>query len=546
MTIPVTVLQQRTIADTQADWAQSVPFNQFDPSTGTLLDAEFMTAGTIDASASFENLAPVSAIVNLGVAATIDATAEGIGNVASLTPEAVASVNLGAFQGTFDGTLDFSGPSGTVLPDIMATETQEAIVTPGLLGAGTVTSIAPLLGTGTFDVDVSSYATSTVEGNGNLAVLLHGSVGATLSLQYHAAVPSAGGGGDDDAGVFTADVPIFAPGFLISNLTTTTPQVITLQSQTSGWTGSASFTQFDPALGTLDEILLNVGNTLVGTFAAANLESVPVTVSMTENASMTVATPGDTAGLIANAGAWDWDSFTLGAYDGSTDFSGTSGRLDTFPSFPFTDATSYATLTDGTDLSAFTGAGTIALPVSTAGTSTVTGPSNLLEEITQQTGGTVSVSYVYTPIAEPAASGDGGGTGMPKISSVTGTGEWAANAPGLSFIGGGVSETYVTAKPGETFTIGSGANATINDFSPTAGDKLNLTMLLSGAALTPDLSNLGSFLSAEAAPQNAAGDVDTTLSISGPGGAASVVLANTSSISVLDLVSDNALVLPSH
>src|SRR5580658_426328 len=445
MTIPVTILQQRTIADTQADWAQTVPFNQFDPATGTLLDAEFMTAGTIDASASFENLAPVAATVNLGVAATIDATAEGIGNVASLTPEAVASVNLGAFQCTFDGTLDFVGPSGAVLPDITATETQMATVTPGLAGIGTLTSIAPLLGTGTFDVDVSSYATSTVEGNGNLAVLLHGSVGATLSLEFHVAAPSGGGG--DDAGVNTINTVFFGPEALISNWTTTAPQVVTLQSQTSGWTGSASFNQFNPALGTLDEILLNVGNTLVGTFSAANLENVPATVSMTESASMTVATPGDATGVIANAGASD--SFALGAYDGSTDFTGTSGRTDVLNIVPFT-STTRGTLIGGADLSAFTGTGTIILPVGTAGTSTVTGPSNLLEEITQQTGGTVSVGYVYTPFsggnAEPGAAGDSGDTGMPQTSSVSGTSEWAANAPGLVFIGG-VRETYETAKP---------------------------------------------------------------------------------------------------
>jgi hypothetical protein len=545
MTIPVTILQQRTIADTQADWAQTLPFNQFDPTTGNLLDAVFTTAGTIDASASFENLAPVAATVNLGVAATIDAAAEGIGNVASLTPEAVASVNLGAFQGTFAGALDFSGPSGAVLPDITATETQEAMVTPGLAGAGTITSIAPLLGTGTFDVDVTSYATSTVEGNGNLAVLLHGSVGADLSLEYHAAISSGGGGGDDAADGNLSVYSVYnSPAVLIANLTTTAPQVVTLQSQTSGWTGSASFAQFNPALGTLDEILLNVGNTLVGTFSAANLESVPAGVAMTENASMTVATPGDASGPTANAGASD--SFTLSAYDGSTDFSGTSGRSDTQAVVPFETPTNHATLTDGTDLSAFTGTGTIALQVSTIGTSTVTGPSNLLEEITQQTGGTVSVSYVYTPSSDgPAAPGDGG-TGGPKGSPVAGAGEWAANAPGLLFIGGGVSATYVAAKPGETFLIGAGADAMINDFSLTDGDRLNLTTLLGGATLAPDLSNLGSFLSAAAATQNAAGGFDTTLSISGPGGAASVVLESSGSITVLDLVSNNALVLPPH
>ena len=178
MSVPVTIFQQKTIACTPGDWAQTVPFNQFDPSTGNLLDAVFTTVGSIDASASIENLAPAAAIVNLGVAATIIATAPDIGNVASLTPVAVASVNLGAYQGTFDGTLDFGGPSGAVLPEITASDTQAAVITPGTSGT------SPLLGTGTFDVDVTSYATSTVAGNGNLAVLLHGGAGAALPLRY--------------------------------------------------------------------------------------------------------------------------------------------------------------------------------------------------------------------------------------------------------------------------------------------------------------------------------------------------------------------------
>jgi hypothetical protein len=71
-------------------------------------------------------------------------------------------------------------------------------------------------------------------------------------------------------------------------------------------------------------------------------------------------------------------------------------------------------------------------------------------------------------------------------------------------------------------------------------------MLLAGAPLAHDLSNLGSFLSAAASTQNAAGDFDTALSISGPGGAASVVLEGSGSITVLSLVSSNALVLPPH
>jgi hypothetical protein len=549
MTIPVTIFQQRTIADTQADWAQTVTFNQFDPATASLQDAIITTAGSIDASASIENLAPVAATINLGVAAAINATAAGISNVASMTPEAVASVNLGAFKGTFDGTLDFSGPSGTILPDLTASEAQAGIISPGLAGIGTPVAIAPLLGTGTFDVNVSTYATSTVEGNGNLAVLLHGSVGATVSLRYDAVAASDASSSNGSAASYLVAIgggwPWFGPLTGIDNRVTTTPQVVSLPSQTSGWTATAPFSQFDPSLGVLDEIFLNAGNTLTGTFSAENLEGGPAYVSMDENVHMTVAIPGSPSGIVTNAS--NDDSASLGAYDGSTDFAGASGKSDTQTSGSGSELPANVTLTDAADLAAFTGTGTIALPVSTAGTSTVTGPSNLLEEITQQTGGTVSVTYIYTPFTgtrqEPVAPS---GIAGQNAGALTAGAPWAANAPQMTFIGADLYNGWAFTQPGQTLLIGSGASLTIADFSLTDGDKLNLNSILGGAPLAHDLSNLGSFLGVTGQTANVLGGTDTTLAVSGPGGAASLVLFNSGSISLLDLVSNNVLVLPPH
>ena len=536
MTTPASIFQHATIGETGGDWSRTVSFNQFNASDGTLLDAVFTTSGTVDATASIENLAPVAATVDLGVGATIDAFVPGLGGVASIAPIAIASVNLGAFQGVFDGNLNFSGPSGTVLPDLTASGTQIAIVTPGTAGS------LPLQGTGTFGVTVSSYSTSTVHGNGNLAVLLHGSTGADLSLRYDT-VPSGNGSSDGSSGsVFIiATGPRIFPG--ISAVATTTPQVVVLPSQTSGWTASASFDKFDPALGTLDEILLNVGNTLSGTFAAENLETVSAWVSLSETASMTVVTPGDPTGLVANASTIA--NLSLGAYDGATDLAGTSGQSETIPAgqayLPF-NATP---LTSAADLAAFTGTGTIALPVSSAGTSAVSGPSNLLEEVTQQTGGTITVSYVYTP----AGPGDAAGGPLPSAASPgfsTTIGASSFNPPMMKFIGSLGGSAYEGARPNETFLIGSGAGAFIAGFSAAAGDRLDLTGLLAGAPLAHDLSNLGSYLSVTGQTVDVGGSWDTTLAVNGPGGAASLVLASGNTISVLDLLGGNALVLPSH
>ena len=80
MTVPLTILQQKTISYGTGDWTQTVPFDQFNPSAGDLQDVSLTTAGTIDTAASFENLGPVAATVSLGVTATIIATAPVIGS----------------------------------------------------------------------------------------------------------------------------------------------------------------------------------------------------------------------------------------------------------------------------------------------------------------------------------------------------------------------------------------------------------------------------------------------------------------------------------
>ena len=361
---------------------------------------------------------------------------------------------------------------------------------------------------------------------------------------------------------------------MFANTVTTTPQVDTFASQTSGWTATAPFAQFNPALGTLDEIQLNVSDTDTGTFAAENLEAMPASVWMSETAALSVAVPGPSSSVTATATNSDY--FALGAFDGSADFAGPSGRSEAvadstaahgyvssgglpygFPEFP-----NAINLTDSAALAAFTGTGTIAPPVSDAGSSLVTGPANLFSEITQQSGGTVSISYVYTPRTGTSGAGtsetgasvagtSGPMQGFAHSFAIGNAGAPGLNLPGMMFIGALQSGDYVTAKPNETFLIGSGASATIGDFSLSAGDALNLDVVLGGAPLAHDLSHLGSFLNVTGQSVGIMGEMNTTLAIGGPGSAASLVLESSvweSGVwfTVLDLLNSDALILPGH
>ncbi len=245
-------------------------------------------------------------------------------------------------------------------------------------------------------------------GNGNLAVLLNTSAGAVVSLDY---VATTSGGTSSEGSIFEiggGGVQGLTILETFANFVTTQPQVVDFAPDISGWTGLASVSQFDSSLGTLDEVILNVGNTVSGAFSAENLEGVPASVAMSETAFMTVTTPYDTATgqlPVTKVSAADSDAVSLGAliggYDGTPDFSGIAGQSDAIVNDPGSDSAGVWGLTDLTDLDAFTGTGSIALPVSTYGQSVVKGPSNLLTELTRQTGGTVSVSYVYTPASSP-------------------------------------------------------------------------------------------------------------------------------------------------
>jgi len=343
----------------------------------------FTTEGTSWVSASFEKPRTGGGHCDFGVAETIVASAPSIGVVGSITPLSAAR-SICRFPGHVRGRPGFwPDRRAPALANVTKSRTQAATFTPGAGAA------SPVLGADMFDVAVSSYATSTGARDGNLAVELHGSSAAVLSLRYDAKdpVPMPWQASSTAAYLvmggynFLFDT-IALPTLPIVNLVTTIPQVVALPSQTTGWTGEASFNRFDPSLGTLVEIRLNVGNAVAGTFMAENLGKVPAWVNMAETASMTVAAPG--VGAAVTADRVQRRQRGVGTFDGSAGFrrliraSPDDRRFTPGPWPGPWPQTGTAALNDDADLTAFSGTGTIALPVTTAGTSTVTGPSDLM------------------------------------------------------------------------------------------------------------------------------------------------------------------------
>ncbi len=543
-----TIVQSKTIAASPDNWASTLAFNQFNPAAGTLLDTLFTTTGTIAASASIENLAPVTAEVNLGVAGSIVSSAAGIGVLGSVEPVAAASVDLAAFQGVFNGTVNFSAPSAKTVTNLTASQTALTESFP----VGASTGATPIAGNGTFNVNVTSTASSTVFGNGNLAVLLHTEAGASVSLRYDAAAPGDPGYNYYGAGVVDTWAPtIFGWPIFDTTWVTSTPRVVSFAAQTSGWSNNAGFAQFNPALGTLDQVLVTVNDSVSGTFSAENLDAAPASIGIAESGILTVTGPGELGGLSALSSSNT--VFTLGAYDGTQDFGGISGQSASLAA-PGT-APASDRLTDAASLAAFTGTGTVVVPVSSVGLSDMTGPGNLYAVSTQQISGSVTVQYVYTPATAVST-----GPGVSHPLGPAGPGAVATNVvlsqligavhsqplgpPSLAFIS--ASTGAIAARPNETFLIGAGGSAFIQGFSASAGDRLDLTALLAGAPLAADLSNIGEFVKVVSSAADASFGIDTKLTIAGLSGTASLILNGASPVTVLSLLQNKAVIFPAH
>jgi hypothetical protein len=191
--------------------------------------------------------------------------------------------------------------------------------------------------------------------------------------------------------VFTAFTSAHAD--LISGpFTTTTPIASTL----TDWNGTLSFQQFNPSLGTLTSVELDLSSTLTTTLTVTNNSPtsssygnaktdmyVSVKGPLNDAPQLEVLSQGFTYGTLLNQ---------LGAGDsvvsGLLTKSGTSSNIYTLSSV----------------LSAFTGTGSISLPASTATYTdiAVTGGNTFSSQVTNANL-TGTVTYTYTPVPLPSA-----------------------------------------------------------------------------------------------------------------------------------------------
>jgi hypothetical protein len=380
MTTDTTVLQQQTIATTTSDWSQTVTFAPFDPLLGTLVDVQVGITADVTGSVSLENLGATSGTAVVSLPGEISVFDPSGAFIADVNADATGSATLAAF----DGTDNYLGNSGTTLAGLSSTQS--------LLDFYQVTTSDLALFSGTDPVSLTVDASVLFDeaGLANLQALSHAGAGAVISLQYDyiaAGGTNTGGGGSGTTSISQTFFPIS------TNSLTTSPQTFTIANATTGWADDLLVAKFDPALGALETVNITVTGNEIASVGAANLDATPATVGATETATLTLALPGPTTSVTTSPSVTD--SMSLGSFDGTQGFSGASGKLDQGLTGTATTSTQ---LGSAADLAPFTGSGTISLPLSAVGTSSLDGPGNLLTELLDQAGGTVAISYTYTPV----------------------------------------------------------------------------------------------------------------------------------------------------
>jgi hypothetical protein len=186
------------------------------------------------------------------------------------------------------------------------------------------------------------------------------------------------------------------PAAARANFQTQTESVSLTQ---TNWANTMVFNQFDPSLGTLTGVTLNLTGQVSGSSAFESLDSTPSTVTMNLQATITLERP-DKSSLVATLPtATTVDS--VSAFDGSIDFLGTSGR--THAGQNASDVQSVTINSPSPDLALFIGKGTISLPITGVGSSTASGSGNLQVQFLASAGASAVLTYQFATVPEPAS-----------------------------------------------------------------------------------------------------------------------------------------------
>jgi hypothetical protein len=173
---------------------------------------------------------------------------------------------------------------------------------------------------------------------------------------------------------------LFSPSKLSAAILTQTQSVPLTPTD---WSTTLVFSQFNPALGTLNSITIMLDGTIVSELIATNTGATTDTGTVTATATITVTRP-DSSTLVVAPTVSHTETLDPG---NSFDVTETNSASNAVTSPP-----------PASDLVAYTGVGTIGLPISAVGSSTVTsGNGNVAGGALTSASATVTLVYQYDP-----------------------------------------------------------------------------------------------------------------------------------------------------
>ncbi len=243
----------------------------------------------------------------------------------------------------------------------------------------------------------------------------------------------------------------------------------------SNYAKDLTFAGFDSGIGTLervDLVLTSDGSTV---FKAENLENIAETISMTPKGTFRATVAGLSAlDLTVNPGT---STIPLGAYDGSSDFGGASGKTLDPISLAGTQTITFST---ADSLACFTKS-QVALAVSSRVGIATDGPGNELTQSTSTVGLKVALVYHYRAI--------------PPIEPGTYTITRAKQPAG--YIDGAITIDNITPVPGSigtnsiTVTLGNNPITTINFAELKASSLAGMVRMIPDSYSSPTVSGAG-------------------------------------------------------
>ncbi len=172
--------------------------------------------------------------------------------------------------------------------------------------------------------------------------------------------------------------------------------------QTTNFDQVVSVDKFDDMGGTreLESVTFSLEGFLEGNARLESLDAGPSSVITTLSVTMTLSETITDNTLVITIPTLN-ETFNATAYDGTTDFGGTSGITYEQLTASQTESETY---TDAVTLALFTGVDTIDLNLNALAESFATGAGNLITQFSTSAGGNILVTYEYddVPVSAPA------------------------------------------------------------------------------------------------------------------------------------------------